>query len=187
MVAPLIFRNHAVFRDAGRHCVWVSSCNHSDAPKEADNEHEFPVLGEDQVWLVRKQFMDTQGRYTLVRGANETQVVDFQEAHQRLLPIGTFLLVKNEALGTFGMTSEREWVRGSLRYPDEGIVGAEIFPHRVYFAINVRERNFTQVRIMCVEPDQCCVLEEHSEINISLVATDVVVQPLAAGQQQAAE
>ena len=187
MVAPLIFRNHAVFRDAGRHCVWVSSCNHSDAPKVADNEHEFPVLGEDEVWLVRKQFVDTQGRYTLVRGANETQVVDFQEAHQRLLPIGVFMLVKNEALGTFGMTSDREWVRGSLRYPDEGIVGAEIFPHRVYFAINVRERNFTQVRIMCVEPDQCCVLEEHGEINISSIATEVVVQPLAAGQQQAAE
>jgi hypothetical protein len=187
MVAPLIFRNHAVFRDPRQQNVWVSSCNHSEAPKEADNEHEFSVLDEDEVWLVHKQFIDMHGRYTLVRGANETQVVDFQDAHSRLVPIGTFVYVKSGALGAFGLASNKPWVRGSIRYPDEGIVGAEIFPHRVYFAVYVRERNFTQIRIICADPDQCCMTDEQHGINASAIAMEVVVQPLAAGQQQAAE
>jgi hypothetical protein len=187
MVAPLIFRNHAVFRDPRRQNVWVSSCNHSEALKEAENEHEFQVLDEDEVWLVENQFVDSDGQYTLLRGPGEMQRVKFEEAHLRLVPIGTFILVNCRALGTFGLASNREWVRASIRYPDEGIVGAEIFPHRVYFAVYVRERNTTQVRIICVDPNQCCVLEEHTEINSSMYALEVVVQPLAAGQAREQE
>jgi hypothetical protein len=183
MVAPLIFRHHAVFRDQGRSGVWVSSCGNEEASREADNEHDFPVLDEDAVWLVEKQFLDIDGLYTLMRG-DESYSLDFVAAHERLVPIGTFILVKSSALGAFGLASNREWIRASIRYPDEGIVGADVFAHRVYFAVKVRERNFSHVRIVCVDPNQCCILDEHPEINSSTVALEAVVQPLAAGQAQ---
>ena len=60
-------------------------------------------------------------------------------------------------------------------------MGAEIYPHKVYFSIKVKERNLTTVRVVCVDPDQCCIMDEHPEINSSVISLEAVVQPLPAG------
>lgn len=102
----------------------------------------------------------------------------FEVAHERLLPLGTFILVKTSVLGAFGFAANRLWLRASVRYPDEGVVGAEVFPHRVYFALNVRERNATSIRVACADPADCCVMDEHPEITQCNFALEAIVQPL---------
>lgn len=173
MVAPLVNRHHAVFRDPGRQCVWLSSCEHTEL-------QSFPEminyqLIEDGLVLPpdNMHFLDDKGRYTLVRNANEMQRVDFMDAHDRLVPLGTFLLVDGNALGANGLGCERQWIRCSLRYPDEGMVGSEVDPYKVYFTVIVRDRNTTTVRIISAEPRYCLILDEHGQdISMSIVSVE---------------
>lgn len=178
MVAPLIFRHHAVFRDGARNALWVSSCDSTEAPP-AYNASAFEIIDEDDLTLPSQQFLDCSGQYAFRRAPGEILRVPFDVAHERLLPIGTFILVKSAALGPFGFAGNRLWVRASTRYPDEGIVGVEIHLHKVYFAIRVKERNVVVIRIACADPMDCCILDEHAEITASSIALEAVVQPLA--------
>jgi len=183
MVAPLVFRNHAVFRDNGRGSVWVSSCKHTQAPPARDLV-EYPVLDVDIVGQAEEQFLDTHGNYTLSRGNGSLLTLRFPDAHDLLVPIGTFILVKADALSPSGFVGQKPWVRGSVRYPDEGLVGAEINSHKVYFSLKVRERNVTNVRIACADPVDCLIMEEHSEIDAGSISTEAIVQPIADHAQQ---
>jgi hypothetical protein len=178
MVGPLVFRHHAVFRDAARGAVWVSSCDATKAPGVCDNGHTFQTL--PGAPAEPPQFLDTEGYYTLRRAPGEVLRVPFEIAHERLLPLGAFLLVKTSVLGAFGFAANRAWLRASVRYPDEGIVGVEIHPHRVYFALKVRERSASTIRVACADPADCCVLDEHPEITPSHFSLEAIVQPLHA-------
>ena len=195
MVGPLVFRHHAIFRDAARGAVWVSSCDATKAPAVCDNGHAFQTLPGAPAEPL--QFLDTEGCYTLRRAPGrwvivvgvvcgcdcvffvpgEVLRVPFEIAHERLLPLGTFLLVKTSVLGAFGFAANRIWLRVSVRYPDEGVVGDEVHPHKVYFTLKVRERSGFAIRVACADPADCCVMDEHPEITQSTFSLEAIVQP----------
>ena len=71
MVGPLVFRHHAIFRDAARGAVWVSSCDATKAPGVCDNGHAFQTLPGAPAEPL--QFLDTEGCYTLRRAPGEVR------------------------------------------------------------------------------------------------------------------
>jgi hypothetical protein len=86
------------------------------------------------------------------------------EAHDLLLPIGTFILVETASIQQFGLGSPKRWIRGSLRYPDE-----EIEPNagndaqiRVYVTIRIRTRpgEEQEVKVVYAPPKNCRVFAD---------------------------
>lgn len=120
MVAPLVCRHHAVFRpENDRECIpWVAINYTNDD----------------------KQFLSPTGMYTLAREAGTTQNVSFHEAHGRLLPIGTHILVRSSAVRHFGVASGSEWLKGCLRYPDNPTEeeNSDANQHSIYVTLTVK-------------------------------------------------
>jgi hypothetical protein len=102
--------------------------------------------------------------YDLADGPGSTKKVPFMEAHDLLLPIGTFILVETASIQQFGLGSPKRWIRGSLRYPDE-----EIEPNagndaqiRVYVTIRIRTRpgEEQEVKVVYAPPKSCRVFAD---------------------------
>ena len=180
MVAPLVFRNHAVFRDPAHGCVYVSCCDQTDAMPAMPDLPMHRVLDDELLGPVERQFLDSSGIYVLYRTPADTRRVLFTDAHDSLVPIGAFVLVEAGALGPQGLSCGKDWLRASIRYPDECVIGAEVDPHKVYFAVQIHERHSKTIRIACADPTCCLLLDEHPEINLSTVAVEATVQLLAA-------
>lgn len=166
MVAPLVFRHHAAFRDLDRPgaspLVAVSFCTPPPAPCDVSRypvELSNPAPNE-------QQFLSTQGAYMLAKSRADIRCVGFGEAHEALLPIGTFMLVETSAVQQFGIGSPKHWIRGSLRYPDnsleEGGHTEEDAQIRIYLTIRIRTRpGFEdEVRVVYAAPESCRVLAE---------------------------
>ena len=103
MTGPLVFRNHAVFSpDVANTPLWVSM--------------RFREEG---------QFLNQTGEYLLARSEHETETISFLDAHARLLPLGTHLVVRSQAVDPYGLTCTAEWVLGCLRYPEADMVEEE--------------------------------------------------------------
>ena len=183
MVAPLVFRRFAVFSDSSiRDRLFVSSTeNVMDPPRDYD-EALHPVLHhgmdeEDRVELgvmeeeqyqqrIDEQFLDHQGYYTLLHSEEVFHRVTFEEAHSRLLEIGTFIVVEVDALRAFGFNCNRRFVRASIRYPDEGEIANNIFDssgvYNIFFAVKTRERNNSgniRIRILHAKASSCMLLD----------------------------
>ena len=103
MVAPLIFRDHAVFRPdvVGTH-PWVS--------KRFDDDG---------------QFLSKDGRYQMARSEHEVATMDFLEAHSRLLPLGAHMIVRSRAVASYNLLCTEQWVVGCLRYPEADVEDRE--------------------------------------------------------------
>ena len=132
MVAPLVFRHHAAFRPTNdRECVpWVA-INYEDDDR---------------------QFLSQMGMYTLAREAGTTTTVTYSEAHDRMLPIGTHLLVRSTAVRHFGVSSHTEWLMGCLRYPDSPTEeeGSDANQHSIYVSVKVKGQPGTEMTVKVV-------------------------------------
>jgi hypothetical protein len=139
MVAPLVFRHHAVFRpDSPDAPPWVSM--------------RFEDSG---------QFLNHTGEYLLARSADETEPVSFLEAHSRLLPLGTHILIRREALHAYGMTCSAHWIIGCLRYPESDASETDSL-HKVFVVIRLKESLVRDVHVAVVSanPIDCRVPSE---------------------------
>jgi len=96
LVAPLIHRNHAVFQpDDPDTAPWVS--------KRFDGDG---------------QFLSETGDYQMARSDEEVATMDFLEAHSRLQPLGTHIIVRSRAVASYSLQCTDPWVLGCLRYPE---------------------------------------------------------------------
>ena len=113
---------------------------------------------------MERQFLDTTGCYTLLKSQGNRLTISFVEAHENLLPIGTFILVETNSIQQFGLGSPKQWIRGSLRYPDETLEddGSDDAQLRVYVTIRVRTRpgDDEEVRVVYAPPLNCRIFSE---------------------------
>jgi len=134
MVGPLVFRHHAVFRtenpDAG---LWVSKPHPQDG-----------------------QFLNSAGEYLLTHSADDVEPMGFIEAHNRLLPIGTHIMVRSRAVAPYRLICTNDWVLGCLRYPEENMVEAEQLV-KVCVLIRIKETPTHEATavIVAVAPADC--------------------------------
>jgi hypothetical protein len=147
-VAPLVFRRHAVFRN--------DDCADA-APFVAIN---FMVNGHVDHGV--RQFVCQTGDYTLAQGEGLLKKVCFIDAHANLVPIGAFIMVNKSALVQYALCCEKDWVRGSLRYPeDEGVSGNSVDSHQynIYVMLKLKGRGEGSVRVVCVPVSSCRVAD----------------------------
>ena len=189
MVAPLVFRRFAVFKDnSAEDRLFVSSTQINMEPDtyyddsrylfldhgmDAEEPVETSALEQEQAAEREdEQFLDYKGGYTLLHSESVSERVSFEEAHHRLLKIGTHILVNADALQSFGLGCNKSWVRASLRYPDEGEVCNNLLDinglYNIFFAIKTRERNNSgpiKIRILHAKA-QACVLPDTAKGRI---------------------
>lgn len=181
MVAPLVFRHYAVFRNSsqpdGPPLVAV------DFVQEAivdSNWSQYPVDINDQAPTPR-QFLNHQGMYTLASARDSTTPTSFVNAHEQLLHLGTFMLVETSAIQQFGLGSQKRWIRGSLRYPDEEIEqgAGDDTQLRVYVTLRIRTRpgEEQEVRVVYVSPQNCRIFAD-SRLTEADYTTDAVRQSI---------
>ena len=158
MVAPLVFRHHAVFKDTTRrdaHPLVAVDFLPDDCPWY--NTDNYPVDLNDPIPVTR-QFLGHRGTYTLAGSRVSTTSVPFVEAHDQLCPIGTFMLIETSSIQQFGLGGNRPWIRGSLRYPDDEIEdgAGDDAQLRIYVTIRIRTRpgEEPEVRVVYATPDK---------------------------------
>jgi hypothetical protein len=146
-VGPLVFRHHAVFRQAG-------------------GPNQSPMVALPRM---HGQFLDAKGNYLLAHSTEHMEEVSFVEAHARLLPIGGNLMVRRDALRTFGLRSGHEWVVACVRYPNEDFkhppYETEEEQCRLFIMVNVKDntRNTNAMRVVYVAPEDCLVPDQNRE------------------------
>ena len=187
MVAPLVFRHHAVFKDpqAPNTAPYVA-VDFDTAPPPPYDVSRYPVdLGNTAP--VERQFINAHGCYTLMKTAAQRLVLSFVEAHECLVPIGTFMLVETNAIQQFGIGSPKQWIRGSLRYPDETL-DEGVGDHsqlRIYVTLRIRTRpgDEDEVRVIYVPPANCRIFSETrvTEADYSIDAVKHVIRVQGAG------
>lgn len=176
-VAPLIFRRHAVFRNCdepkGAPCVAINFQTPDTANRSSDSC--FPRHGNAEIV---KQFLSPTGYYVLTQGRGKHVRVHFLEAHERLLPLGTFILVVKASLNQFGISCSKGWLRGSLRYPEDVEPDDEDHQYHVYVAVRVKTRtgDFI-VRIVHAHVESCRVMDT-SGIPSADISTDASPTPV---------
>jgi hypothetical protein len=162
MVAPLVFRRHALFRGVGGEQVPYVAVDFMtpSAPRTDPASTSFPVI--DANTPVVHQFLSHTGNYTLSQGAGMFVPVHFTDAHERLVPLGAYILVPVAKVAHFGISASKEMLRGSLRYPDEAedtTTGNE-FQYHVYITIREKTKNDTIiVRVIYAHVRDCIILE----------------------------
>ena len=166
-VAPLVFRRHAVFRN--------DDCADA-APYVAVN---FMVNGRVNSGGDR-QFVCVTGDYTLAQGEGRLKRVCFIDAHASLVPIGAFMMVNKSALAQFGLFCEKDWVRGSLRYPEDEVVSGDDHQYNIYVMIKLKGRGEGSVRVVCV-PVSSCRVADTSGIRQGDFCVSAFLQLLNAG------
>jgi hypothetical protein len=122
---------------------------------------------------VDEQFLDHEGYYTLLHDVDVFERVMFEDAHNRLLELGTYIIVKVDALRSFGFTCNKVYVRASVRYPDEGEIANNIHDPsgicNIFFSVKTRERNNSgniKVRILHATADACMLLDSPAAQNL---------------------
>ena len=187
MVAPLVFRHYAVFKDPARPntapYVAVNFCTRPSPPCDVSR---YPV-DLSNTTPVERQFLDTNGCYTLIKSDTNRLTLSFFEAHELLLPIGTFILVETSSIQQFGLGSPKQWIRGSLRYPDETLEDADSdnAQLRVYVSIRIRTRpgDGDEVRVVHAPPPSCRIFSEmritEADYSVDVVRHVIRVQGAA--------
>jgi hypothetical protein len=191
MVAPLVFRHYAVFKDSLHPgtAPLVAVDFRTQLPGPCDVSR-FPVDTGNPV-PAERQFLSTHGNYMLAKSLAEIHTTPFVDAHANLLPIGTFMLVDSRAIQQFGIGGPKQWVRGSLRYPDEALDGDESDEAqiRVYVTIKIRTRpgEDLQVRVVYAIPTDCRVFSEMrvTEADYSIDATHHFIRIQGGGVEAA--
>jgi hypothetical protein len=108
MVAPLVFRRHALFRNqddrAGAPFVAINFA--TPLAPEAASAELYPR--HDNAGGVL-QFLSHAGNYVLSQGRGRNSTVHFTEAHERLVPLGAFVLIRASAVTHFGIGCLKFW------------------------------------------------------------------------------
>ena len=205
MVAPLVARRYAVYATGDK--LFVSAAHVQNAFPDIDySEQLFPVsddvsdderdeaiMGEDAAPDENVQYLDFLGQYRMINKKNEFTLMDFEDAHEALVLIGGFLLVKTSALQAFGLGCNRDWVRVSLRYPDEGEISntttsTEDESIHIYFAIKTRDRNNAgpmKIRVLHAKAEEFLHPDSITgQQNMPRAATEVFAMPMAGVMQQ---
>jgi hypothetical protein len=164
MVAPLVFRHYAAFRDSARpNGPPLVAVDFMPDVFTDSNAAQYPVDIHDPIPVTR-QFLNHRGMYTLASSRASVSEVPFVDAHERLLPIGTFMLVEAASIHQFGLGSQKRWIRGSLRYPDEDIEedAGDDSQLRVYVTLRIRTRpgEEQEVRVVYVSPQHCRIFAD---------------------------
>jgi len=121
------------------------------------------------------QFLTPNGKYLLAK-TNEAQIeMPFTEAHRRLVPLGSFMLVKTRALSHFGLNGPKKWVRGSLRYPEDDHTDDNALCVYVTVVVKTRPGTEMDIRVVHVPPEQCLILE-NSGVRDQDFTTEVIKQ-----------
>ena len=177
MVAPLVFRRHALFRsdDNGSPYVAINFATVSP-PAEPPSSNRFPR--QENAPEV-PQFLSYIGNYVLARNRQHHTTVHFTDAHERLVPLGAFVLVSKLSIGQFGIGCIKRWLRGSLRYPEEVEPADHEHQYQVYVSVRVKSRGGEMtVRVIHVPVDTCIILEGSgtASADISLEACSTIIQ-----------
>jgi hypothetical protein len=182
MVAPLVFRRHALFRnnfpDTPDTNIPFVAINFATPvpPAEAGSSSRFPR--HDHMVNIR-QFLSHSGNYVLAHGRGRHNTVHFTEAHERLVPLGTFVLVFVPMINQFGISSPKRWLRGSLRYPEDAGPDDDEHQYHVYAAVRVRTRGGdVTVRVIHVHVENCRIME-----GCSIAAADISLEAATASVQ----
>ena len=206
MVAPLVARRYAVFAIGEKLYVSAAHRREHALPAINYNTQAFPVtedlsdderdeafMGDDYAGTDdNPQYLDYMGRYRALHKKEDEIVLDFEDAHEALVPVGGFLLVKTSALQAFGLGCNRDWVRVSLRYPDEGEINntntnTEEAAYDIYFTIKTRDRNNAgpmKIRVLHAKADECLHPDSGAgQQQISRAATEVFAMPMAGVMQ----
>jgi hypothetical protein len=187
MVAPLVFRHYAVFRDPTNPSLapFVAVDFNTRAPPPHDVSR-YPVDLSNPT-PIERQFLDSQGRYSLMKAMTNRTFISFVEAHENLLPIGTFMLVESSSIQQFGLGSPKQWIRGSLRYPDETLEedDSDEAQLRIYVTIRIRTRpgDEDEVRVIYAPPTNCRIFAEtritEAEYSVDAVRQIIRIQGAA--------
>jgi hypothetical protein len=159
MVAPLVFRRHAVFRNQSNPAnpPYVAVNFQARAYPNFNNAINFPR--HDNADSVR-QFLSFRGEYVLSQGRNRFEYVHFSDAHERLVPLGTFMLVARTAVNHFGISCSKTWLKGSLRYPEDAEPDEDEHQFHVYISVRVKTRTGEHsVRVVHVHVENCRIME----------------------------
>ncbi len=189
MVAPLVFRRHAVFRSLDNSSpasrVPFVAINFmtpripdggggggvNDASRFQRHDHNTPQ---------ERQFLSHKGEYMLSRGRRgDTVPVHFTDAHERLVPLGTFILLARDSIRHFGLGCSKIWLRGSLRYPEDLEPDDDEHQLHVYVTVRVKTRNGDQtVRVIHVHVEHTLIMEGSgvSPSDVCLEACPGIVQ-----------
>lgn len=178
MVAPLVFRKHAVFRsnNSSSTVPYVAINFQTPAMPEARSSSLFQQ--HDRL-PCQRQFLSHKGDYMLSRGRDEIVCVHFTDAHERLVPLGTFMLIKKQSIAHLGLGCSKDWLRGSLRYPEDTEPDDDEYQFQVYITVRVKTRTGDLVvRVIHVHVMDCCIMEGSSisSSDVCLDACPVVLQ-----------
>ena len=169
MVAPLVFRRHAVFKNQDRPTESPFVAINFDTPAAPNTPSPFPRQ-DNSVGI--SQFLSHTGNYVLAQGRGKHSTVHFTEAHERLMPLGSFILIEKNAINPFGLGCGKKWLRGSLRYPSEVEPLENEHQYHIYVAIRVKTRDGNMiVRIIHAHASACRILE-FSAVPMSEVSLD---------------
>jgi hypothetical protein len=171
MVAPLVFRRHALFRGIGNGKPFVAVDYNTPTVPELNPNPAFPRR--DNNGATARQFLSHSGNYELAQSVEASVPVHFTEAHERLVPLGAFILVSSEAVNHFGIGGGKPWIRGSLRYPDDVVPDDKEQQLHVYFAIRIRTKTTeAAVRVIHMHVKDCVIMEG-SNVPASEISVDV--------------
>ena len=176
-VAPLVFRRHAVFRnDKERNGAPFVAVNFkTPAIADGNSVDRFPRHGNVETI---KQFLSGVGNYVLSQGRGVHEKVHFTEAHDRLVPLGMFILIRKASLNQFGVSCSKGWLRGSLRYPEDVEPDDDDHQYHVYVAVRVKTRTGDLiVRIVHAHVESCRIMET-SGIPSADISTDASPTPV---------
>ena len=189
MVAPLVFRRHAVFRSPNNPIAtavpFVAINFATPGIPEGVNASRFQRYdgagGGQATTRHERQFLSYKGEYVLSRGirGEAMMTVHFTDAHERLVPLGTFMLVEKDAIRHFGLGCSKNWLRGSLRYPEEVEPDEDEHQYHIYITVRVKTRTGDQtVRVIHVHVKHTLIMEGSgiSQSDVCLEACPSIVQ-----------
>jgi hypothetical protein len=156
-VGPLVFRKHAVVQ-LEESCVGIIQEQPVLPGRAACIEDWHPIYDTAIHDVQKRNFLDCRGNYMVFSEAgSEPVAMPWQEAHERLIPLGAHMVVLKERLpGHHFPPGTEPYVRGWLRYPEDFDEGGGSNEH-VYIAFRIAQRanDFDDVVILPIRVDYC--------------------------------
>jgi hypothetical protein len=161
-VAPLVFRKHAVVLLEDR-TFGILQEQPELVGRAACIEDWQPVYNTAIHDIQKRNFLDCAGNYSVFSEERfPPSAMPWQEAHERLVPLGAHIVVlKTRLVGRHFPPGIETYVRGWLRYPEDFDEGGGA-NNRVYVAFRVagRANDFDDIVIVPMGIDQCKLLSD---------------------------
>ena len=183
MVAPLVFRRHAVFRNSNDPAgVPYVAINFNSAT--INDDHAYPQFPRHENVEPVRQFLGYSGEYVLAQGRQRHESVHFTDAHERLLPLGTFIIVEKQAVYQFGISCSKAWLKGSLRYPEDIEPDDDSHQYHIYISIRVKTRTGDLIVRVVHAPAENCRVMDRCGIRPTDISTEASPVSVQVGMQQ---